>query len=120
MRYFTLAVVCLFTLGCGAGRGFRGPGSISQTFSSPSVISLTPSTVPVNSVPFTMTINGNNFGTDAVVVWNGTPLFTMFVSSHQLLANLTDTNLMFAGLVPVYVRSAGLNSNTVQFDVSVP
>jgi hypothetical protein len=35
-----------------------------------------------------------------------------------LLANLQETNLMFAGLVPVYVRTAGLNSNTVQFNVS--
>lgn len=118
MRYFVLVVACLFAIGCGAGSGFQGPGSITQTFSPPSINALTPSSVPVNSVPFTMTVNGTNFGTDTVVFWNGNPLFTIFVNSKQVLANLTDTDLMFAGLVPVYVRTAGLNSNTVQFNVS--
>ena len=120
MRYISLVVLTLFAIGCGtgAGPGFQGPGSINQTFSPPSIGALTPSSVPVNSVPFTMTVNGENFGTDAVVFWNGAPLFTIFVNSKQLLANLPETNLMFAGLVPVYVRTAGLNSNTVQFNVS--
>ena len=120
MRYISLVLVSLFAIGCGAGRGFHGPGSIVQSFSSPSITALAPASVPVNSVPFTLTINGENFGTDAVVFWNGAALFTTFVSSKQLLANLTDTNLMFAGLVPVYVRTSGMNSNTVQFNVSVP
>jgi IPT/TIG domain len=120
MRYISLVIACLFALGCGAGNGFQGPGSIVQTFSSPSITTLTPNSVPVNSVPFTMTIDGNNFGTDALVFWNGAPLFTIFVSSHEVLANLTQTNLMFAGLVPVYVRTAGQNSNTVRFNVAVP
>jgi len=119
MRYISLVFVSLFAIGCGAGRGFHGPGSIVQSFSFPSIAALSPTSVPVNSVPFTLTINGENFGTDAVVFWNGAPLFTTFVSSKQLLANLTDTNLMFAGLVPVYVRTSGMNSNTVQFNVSV-
>lgn len=119
MRYISLVLVSLFAIGCGAGRGFHGPGSIVQSFSSPSITSLSPNSVPVNSVPFTLTINGENFGTDAVVFWNGTPLFTTFVSSKQLLANLTETNLMFAGMVPVFVRTAGVNSNTVPFDVAI-
>jgi len=88
-------------------------------FSSPSITALTPNSVPVNSVPFTMTVNGQNFGTDAIVFWNGTPVFTRFVSSEAVMADLTRTNLMFAGPAHVYVRSGGLNSNTVNFDVTV-
>jgi hypothetical protein len=64
-----------------------------------------------------MEVNGTNFDTDAVVFWNGTPLLTRFVNSQQLLADLTSTNLMFAGTIPVYVRTHGLNSNTVEFDL---
>jgi len=35
------------------------------------------------------------------------------------MAAVTDTDLMFAGLVRVFVRTGGLNSNTVDFNVSV-
>lgn len=119
MRYIAVVFLSLFTFGCGAGSGFHGPGSIVQTFSPPSIRALTPGSVPVNSVPFTMTVDGDNFGTDAIVFWNNTPHFTIFVGSKQLLVNVTETDLMFAGMVPVFVRTAGLNSNTAVFNVAV-
>jgi hypothetical protein len=75
--------------------------------------------VPVYTVPFTMTINGSNFGTDAVAFWQGTPQFTIFVSSKQLLVAVTQTDLMFAGQVPMFVRTGGKNTNTVDFNVAV-
>jgi len=118
MRYVGLLLASLLTLGCGMGSGNHDPRSV-VSFSPPSIATLTPDSVPVNSVPFTMTINGNNFGTDAVTFWNGTPQFTIFVTSKQLMVSLTDTDLMFAGLAHVYVRTGGQNSNTVDFDVSV-
>jgi hypothetical protein len=74
--------------------------------------------VPVNSVPFTMTVNGSNFGTDSLVFWQGTPQSTFFVTSSQLLVKVTDTDLDFMGLVPIYVLTGGQNSNTVDFDVT--
>jgi len=116
-RYIALLLASLLTLGCGMGSG--NPHSVVSVFSPPSIATLTPDSVPVNSVPFTMTINGDNFGTDAVVFWNGIPQFTIFVTSKQLMANVTDTDLLFAGLVPIYVRTGGLNSNTVDFNVAV-
>jgi len=42
----------------------------------------------------------------------------MVVTSKQLLVTLTDTDLTNFGLVPVFVRTGGLNSNTVDFDVT--
>jgi hypothetical protein len=65
-----------------------------------------------------MTINGSNFGTDAVAFWQGTAQSTFFVTSNQLMVKVTDADLMFMGLVPVYVRTGGQNSNTVTFDVT--
>jgi hypothetical protein len=85
--------------------------------SPPSIAALAPNGAPVNSVPFTMEVDGANFLPDAIVFWNGTPLFTTFVNSQQLLADLTTTNLMVAGMIKVYVRTGGLNSNTVEFDL---
>jgi len=68
-------------------------------------------------VPFTIEIDGVNFLPDAIVFWNGTPLSTRFQNSRQLLADLTATNLMLKGEVPVYVRTGGINTNPVTFDL---
>jgi len=84
----------------------------------PSITMLTPGSVPVNSVPFTMTINGTNFLTDAVVFWQGSPQSTLYITSNQLMVKVTDADLMFMGMVPVYVRTGGQNSNTVDFEVT--
>jgi hypothetical protein len=117
MRYFLLLLASLFALACGNPAGNRDP-LIVMPFAPPSLTTLTPDTVPVNSVPFTMTVNGSNFGTDAVVFWNGTPLSTRFITANQLMAALAPTNLMLTGLVQVYVHTGGMNSNTVDFDVT--
>lgn len=116
-----VVLVSAITIGCGSPS--RDPNGMNGRlkgfgFSPPSIATLAPNSAPVNSVPFTMTVNGQNFGTDATVFWNGTPVFTTFVSSGQVFADLTNTNLMFAGPAHVYVRTGGLNSNTVDFNVS--
>lgn len=65
-----------------------------------------------------MTINGTNFLTDAVVFWQGSPQSTLYITSNQLMVKVTDADLMFMGMVPVYVRTGGQNSNTVDFEVT--
>ena len=110
---------CVFTIGC--GNPSHAPTSIGPTkvFSSspPSLATLSPNAAPSNSVPFSVELNGANFLTDAIIFWNGNPVSTTFVSSHQLLANLNSTNLMLSGMIQVYVRTGGLNSNTLEFDL---
>jgi hypothetical protein len=118
MRFTSVIFASLLAFGCGTGSGNDPHGLKTSTFSPPSITELVPNSVPVNSVPFALTVNGTNFLTDAIVVWNGTPLSTTFVSSNQLVAVLGATNLMNAGLIRVYVRTGGLNSNTVDFDVT--
>ena len=118
MRFTSVILTSLLAFGCGTGSGNDPHGLKTSTFSPPSITELVPNSVPVNSVPFAMTINGTNFLTDAIVVWNGTPLSTTFVSSNQLVAVLEATNLMNTGLIRVFVRTGGLNSNTVDFDVT--
>jgi hypothetical protein len=119
MRLASIFLVIVFTFGCGADPVNKSQGPhFGTAFTPPSLTTLQPSTVPVNSAPFTMTVNGTNFRTDALVVWNGVTQHTIFVNSNQLLVTVTDVDLMFAGLAHVFVRTAGLNSNTLDFDVA--
>jgi len=118
MRYSVLLLVTLFLLGCGSPAGNHDPLRVG-TFVNPAISSLTPNSVPVDSVPFTLTINGSDFGSDAIVFWNGIPLNTRVISSMQLIAQLQPINLQFAGMVPVYVRTQGVTSNTLDFDVTI-
>jgi IPT/TIG domain len=118
MRYLSVLLASLLTLGCGTGPASHDPRTVVALFSPPAITTLTPNSVPVNSVPFTMTINGSNFTKDAVVFWNNAPQFTTFVTSNQLMSTVTAEDLMFWGPIPVYVRTGGMNSNTVDFNVA--
>src|SRR5580700_2467324 len=118
MRYVSLVLASLLTIGCGNGVKSSGDPFKAVVFSPPAITTLTPNSVPVNSVPFSMTINGSNFGTDATVFWQGTAQSTLFITQNQLLVRVTATDLMFTGAVPVYVRTSGQNSNTVDFEVT--
>lgn len=117
MRFAGLLFAILLAAGC--GNGTHAPSTTFGTnFSPPALMELSPGTVPVNSVPFTLTVNGANFGTDAVVFWNDVPQSTRFVNSKQLLVAVTEADLMQFGLAHVFVRTGGLNSNTLDFNVS--
>lgn len=118
MRITGLLFAIVLTVGCGAA-GIHDPKvTFGTNFTPPALMELSPSTVPVNSTPFVMTVNGNNFGTDAVVFWNDMPQNTRFVNSKQLQVAITDTDLTQFGLAHVFVRTGGLTSNTLDFDVS--
>jgi hypothetical protein len=119
MRFTGLLLAALVMIGCGAGRGNNDLGiKLAVPPVPPVIMELAPSTVRVNSVPFNMTVNGANFGTDSIVFWNNVPHTATVISSKQLMFPLTVVDLSTFGLVPVFVRSAGLNSNTVDFDVT--
>jgi len=114
-----LVLATLFALGCGTSSRNADPhATLTTTFTPPSITLLSPDSVPVNSVPFTLTVNGTNFGSDSVVFWNGIPHNAVVVTSKQLLVTLFATDLTNFGLIPVYVRTAGLNSNTVDFNLT--
>ena len=117
MRFTGLLLAILLTVGCGAGN-HDPKTTFGTSFTPPALMELSPNTVPVNSVPFTMTVMGANFGADAVVFWNDIPQSTRFISSTQLQVVLTDADLMQFGLAHVFVRTGGQNSNTISFDVT--
>jgi hypothetical protein len=124
IRSLSASILAFFivtiTVGCGTPShnpmAANGPLRVF-TSSPPSIAALSPDNAPANSVPFTMEVDGANFDSDAIVFWNGNPLFTRSVNSQQLFADLRSTNLMLPGMVQVYVRTGGLNSNTVEFNL---
>lgn len=118
MRFIGVLLVSLLLTGCGTSGSSKSDPLRVFISSPPSITTLTPGSVPDNSVPFTMTINGSNFLPDAVVFWQGTPQSTLFVTPNQLMVKVTAADLTLMGMVPVYVRTGGQNSNTIDFDVT--
>ena len=117
MRFTGLSLAILLTVGCGADG--RAPHTIFGTgLTPPALMDLSPKSVPVNSVPFALIVNGANFRPDALVFWNDAPQSTRFLSSQQLQVAVTEADLMQFGLAHIFVRTGGLNSNTVDFDVT--
>jgi hypothetical protein len=123
---FARPMVCAFcvvgfalalSLGCGTTTH-----DLKATFGTgvtpPALNAIDPNTVPVNSTPFVMTLNGHNFGRDAIVFWNNVPHVARFVTSTQLQVSVTADDLTIFGLVQVYVQTGGMTSNTVDFDVT--
>lgn len=109
----------LVLIGCGAGSVTRPHMAVGTGFLPVAISMLEPQSAPVGSVAFTMTVVGKNFGPDAIVYWNGIPTHTTPLNAQELLADISVEDLQMAGLVNVYVRTSGQNSNTVTFEVSV-
>lgn len=119
MRRLALLLAALVMIGCGSDPDSKPSGpKFATVFAPPAISTLSPISVPVNSPPFYLTINGSNFGTDAIVFWNGVAQHTVFITSQQLAVSVTSTDLQFTGLAQLYVRTQGMNSNTVDFDVT--
>jgi hypothetical protein len=114
IRISALLVVALAMMFAACGGGYNnnmgGAGA-------PMLMTLSPNMATANSGAFTLTVNGSGFGTDSVVYWNGLPQMSSYASGGMVTAQITNADIMAAGMVPVYVRSGGKNSNTVDFTV---
>jgi trimeric autotransporter adhesin len=92
----------------------------------PAVTSLSASTTNAASTPycsaqgFTLTVNGTNFTSDAVVNWGGAAQATTFVSATQLTASIPATNTAFPGKASVSVTNSLGTSNSLPFTLSTP
>jgi hypothetical protein len=105
--------VVLFTIGAPSG-------------SAPVITSLSASTTSAASTPycstqgFTLTVNGTNFTSDAVVNWNGSPQATTFVSATQLTASIPAAQAAFPAPVVVAVTNSIGTSPSLPFTLSTP
>jgi hypothetical protein len=84
---------------------------------------LVPSMAAPGSAGFTLTVNGTGFVAASKVNWNGSPRATTFVSSNQLTAVISTTDLATATTARVTVTSpspGGGTSNVAGFAVTAP
>lgn len=86
------------TVNCTASDGFGNTASCSFNVTvyppPPSVTSLSPNTAPAGSPGLTLTVNGSDFISGAVLQWNGAARPTTFVSSSQLSAAISAADLV--------------------------
>jgi C1A family cysteine protease len=83
--------------------------------------SLSPSSAPAGGDAFTLTVNGTDFASGAVVTWDGSDRTTSYVSSARLSAQIAAADLTLGRSVPVAVRNpGGLTSNSLLFAVNNP
>jgi hypothetical protein len=87
----------------GPGGGLSSAVNLTVNNPTPSVTSLSPNTKNVGDPAFTITVNGSNFVSGAVVRINGSDRTTTFFSSIQLTAQITAADVQSAGSFPVTV-----------------
>jgi hypothetical protein len=85
----------------------------------PALSSMSPSNATAGGAAFTLTVNGSNFVSGAVVRWNGVPRTTTFVSATQVRAAIAAADIAAAGTANVSVANPdGSLSGAVPFTVT--
>ncbi|MCI0744222.1 MAG: hypothetical protein L0Y58_02350 [Verrucomicrobia subdivision 3 bacterium] len=105
------------------GGGVSGASifTIHQVNPSPTLGNLNPNAVAAGSPAFSLTVNGTGFVNDAVVRWNGADRPTTFVSTTQLVAQISAADLVNAGTAQVTVFNpapGGGASNVLSFSIT--
>jgi hypothetical protein len=85
----------------------RGVWSLDFTTIVPVVVlsSISPATATAGSASVNLSLTGKNFTSSSVVLWNGSPLATTFVSSTSLTATIPSADLNTAGTFPITVQN---------------
>jgi hypothetical protein len=94
--------------------------SIRVTGALPVVSSLSPASAAAGGQAFTLTVNGQNFASGAVVQWGGANRATTFVNGSQLTVGINAADIASPGSFNVTVvnPSGGGTSNAVGFNVT--
>lgn len=86
----------------------------------PTLTSLSPNTSYNNVSSVALTANGSGFVSGSVIVWNGTAMPTIFVSSTQLTTTIPGTFLTTVGTENVFVLNPDSTvSQTLPFTITV-
>ena len=118
----TFIISTLYVLaGCnGDGSGDR---DVTPNHPLPTLTSISPTSATADGATFTLTANGSGFISVSAVYWNGESRSTTFVSSTQLTAAISATDVANAGTAQVTVVNpapGGGTSNSLAFVVTAP
>jgi hypothetical protein len=113
-------VVLMAALGiitsCGSVSNGGGGGSNDQ----PTISSLSPNSASAGSPGFTLMINGTNFTSGATAYWGSTQLPTTYVSSTQLTAPISQSQIANPGSESITVVTGGGTSSAATFNIGNP
>ena len=106
--YTTLILTIIaVTIGCGYSKKMQAPVAGVM----PAISQLNPNAVTAGGAAFTLTVNGTNFGSQAVVNWNGAAQPTTFVSSKQLTAQIPASMIATSGSAQITVTNPGTSGS---------
>jgi len=105
LKTTSLAALIALTLACGYGSKNYPP--VAGTM--PAISQLNPDSATAGGDAFTLTVNGSNFGTKAVVNWNGAAQTsaTTYVSGNQLSVAIPSGMIAASGTVQITVTNPG-------------
>jgi hypothetical protein len=99
-----LTTLLALTLACGYSSKTTPPSAGTV----PAITQLNPDGATAGGAAFMLTVNGSNFGTKAVVNWNGTAqTATTYVSGSQLTLAIPASLIMNSGTVQITVTNPG-------------
>ena len=95
-----LVALIAFTVACGYSKKTTAP--VAGTV--PAISQLAPNSANAGAA-FILTVDGSNFGSQAVVNFNGAAQMTTFVSANQVTASIPATDVAMAGTAAVTVTN---------------
>lgn len=100
-----LVLVSCLAMTTACGYGSKNYNTTATAGAMPAVTQLSPGSTTAGSAAFTLTVNGSNFGTKAVVNWNGVAQTanTTFVTANQLMVAVPASMIANSGTVQITV-----------------
>jgi hypothetical protein len=91
-------------------------GPVDGLAPAPVLTTLTPPSAKIGDPNFTLHVAGTGFRSGDVILWNGSPENTTFVSPTELTTGVNMATAQVAMPIPVAVRTVtGLDSNILTF-----
>ena len=103
MKMMSILALLLVCSAC----GYKSPNQMAQAGIVPVVSAMMPDSANAGTAGLTVTVNGSNFNSNAVVNLNGAPQRTAFLSPMQLMAAFPAAMLVTPGKVMVTVTNPG-------------
>jgi hypothetical protein len=94
------------------------PGEFEGPVVPPVIESLEPSSAALGSPSFTLHVKGTGFKEDSVILWNGSPEPTTFVSATELTTGVNMETVEVAMEIPVVVKNADAESEPATFTLT--
>ena len=102
IKMTALALSFAVTVGC----GYSSKPAPASAGNLPAIAQLNPNSANAGAPGFTLTVNGSNFNSNAVVNWNGSAMtHTTYVSGKQLMVAIPASDIASSGAIKVTVTN---------------